>query len=211
SMANAAQLPKLTLQGGSVAQVYSTPPTTVPTLDVECNSDFYWLPQGSTIEPPGLGTTQQWILNTGNPSIGSASSANINLPRAGGFLATIILVMRDSTGARIDGWGSRLRFIVDGIPLEDVLFDEWVDDMYIAHPGVARDTGVLVVDRKTSLGQKVFGLLDTAETYLSSNPGTGMQISCSPWGSITNAPAELNVLSAQVIATNELIQGLPEV
>lgn len=211
SMANAAQLPKLTLQGGAIGTVYTTAPTTAPVLEVDNDLDFYWLPEGSGIEPPGLGTTQQWVLNQGNPGIGSNSSVNVNLPREGGYLSTIILIMRDSTGARIDGWGSRVRFIVDGIPLADARFDQLVDDMFIAYPGITRDVGVLVMSRKTSLGQKVLGLLDTGETYLSTNPGTAMQISCSPWGPITNAPASLNVLSGQVIPTGALIQGLSQV
>lgn len=220
SMANASLLPTLSFQLAASSAVYSTAPnTTVPVMRFDVDTDFYWLPEGAAIEPPGLGTTCQWVLQNCNPTIPSASTTTVTLPRLGGFLHTIILVLRDSTGARIDAFGTRFRVYVDGVPLIDTRFDTFCEDMAIQQ-GITlttaldatggRDTGVIVISRKTSLSQQNDGLLDTGETYLSTNPGTLIQVECSPWGTITNAPAVLSAVIGQVVPAGSLIQGLPE-
>lgn len=215
SMANASLLPQLTFQLAGSAGVYTTAPTTPPTIEVDADADFYWLPEGVAVEPPGLGTTCQWVYQNASPSIGSNSSMSVTLPRLGGFLHTLILEVRDSTGARIDAWGTRFRIYVDGVPLIDSRFDELVDDMQIQYAGVStstwtRDTGVIAISRRTSLNQMNLGLLDTGEVFLSTNPGTLVQIECSPWGTISNAPAQLSATIGQVVPAGSLLQGLPE-
>lgn len=221
SMANASLLPTLSIQLAAGATVLSGTLTTPPTLRLDLDTDFYWLPEGSTIEPPGLGTTCQWVMSNCSPTIPSASATTVTLPRLGGFLHTIIFVLRDSTGVRIDGYGTRIRVYVDGVPLIDTRFDTWQDDMAIQHgltpnftlaSGSAntRDTGVLVLSRRTSLSQINLGLLDTGEVFLSTNPGTLIQFECTPWGTITNAPAVLEAISGQVVPAGSLLQGLPE-
>jgi hypothetical protein len=179
------------------------------------DADFYWLPEGVAVEPPGLGTTCQWVYQNANPTVPSNSTTIVTLPRLGGFLHTIILELRDSTGARIDAWGTRLRIYVDGVPLIDTRFDELQDDMQNQYASVpssswTRDTGVISISRRTSLAQVNLGLLDTGETFLSTNPGTLIQIECSPWGTITNAPATLSAIIGQVVPAGSLLQGLPE-
>ena len=214
SMANAALLPSFQMQYAPSTTVYTTPPTTIPTLSTQLDADFYWLPEGVAIDPPGLGTTCQFVMNNCYPSIPSNSAMIVNVPRLGGFLAVLIFCLRDSTGARIDAWGTRLRLYVDGVPLYDTTFNELIDDMAITYgapaTGFTRDTGVIAFNRKTSLGQQSHGLFDTGETFLSTNPGTLIQIECSPWGVIANAPANLEAIFAQVVPSGTLIQGLPE-
>ena len=61
------------------------------------------------------------------------------------------------------------------------------------------------------MNQENLGLLDTGETFLSTNPGTQVEFAGSPWGAIGNAPAVLNALCGQVVPSGALIQGLPEV
>lgn len=217
SMANAALLPTLQIFTNPGSTVYATAPTTLPTYEIDNDVDFYWLPD-TPVEPPGLGTTCQWVLNQANPTIGSGSTTTVTLPRAGGYLSTIILILRDSLGARIDAYGTRLRWYVDGVPLLDTRFDELVDDMINEYGwgqgitgGVTRDTGVIAITRKTSLGRQILGLLDSGEALLSTNPGTSLAIECSPWGTIANSPATLNVLMGQIVPAGSIIQGLPEV
>jgi gamma-glutamylcysteine synthetase len=67
------------------------------------------------------------------------------------------------------------------------------------------------MSRKTSLANTNLGLLDTGEAYLSTNPGTLIEINGAPWGTITNSPATLNVCVGQVVPVGNVIQGLPEV
>ena len=222
SMANASLLPTLSFQLAASSAVYSTAPNTaLPTMEFDLDADFYWLPEGTAVEPPGLGTTCQWVMQNCNPTIPSNSAMIVSLPRLGGFLHTLIFVLRDSTGARIDNYGTRLRVYVDGVPLLDTRFDTLQDDMAIQYgfmPNVTtaagssnkRDTGVIAISRRTSMSQINLGLLDTGEVFLSTNPGTLIQVECSPWGVISNAPATLEAIVGQVVPAGSLLQGLPE-
>jgi hypothetical protein len=210
SMANASLLPTLQWQFAAGGAVYSAAPTTLPVLSTLVDADFYWLPEGTDVEPPGLGTTCQWVMQNCNPTIPSATAMIVSLPRLGGFLHTLIFVLRDSTGARIDAWGTRFRIYVDGVPLIDTTFVEMQDDIFNQYGGITRDTGVLAITRRTSLSQINLGLLDTGEAFLSTNPGTLIQFECSPWGTIANAPAQLEAIVGQVVPAGSLLQGLPE-
>lgn len=227
SSANASLLPTLQMNVNTAALFYGTStPTTNPTMTFTVDQDFYWLPEGVSVEPPGIGTTEQWIYQPANPTIGSSSSMNVQLPRLGGYLSVIIAELRDSTSARVDAWPSRLRFLVDGVPLIDTDITTLYEDMAIgfgvgAAYGatstaagtslVARPTGTIAVNRKNGLSQKSQGLFDTGETYLSTNPGTQIEFSGNPWGAVANAPATLNAMCGQVVPSGALIQGLPEV
>lgn len=214
SAANASLLPTLQFNFAASSVVYTTAPTTLGTINTTVDTDFYWLPEGVAVEPPGLGTTRQWILQQLNPTIGSSASARLQFPRLGGYLDTIILEARDSTGARIStvyNSSARLQLYVDGVPLIDSSYSEIQDDMYIQFGGVAQPTGVIAFSRKTSLNQQSLGLLDTGEVYLSTNPGTLLEINQSPWGTVSNAPATMSALVGQVVPTGAIVQGLPEV
>nr|MDA8333331.1 hypothetical protein [Candidatus Dormibacteraeota bacterium] len=75
--------------------------------------------------------------------------------------------------------------------------------------GYLRETGVLVFTRKTSLNQVSLGLLDTGEGYLSTNPGTSVQVQ-GTWGTISNAPATLTILAGQFVPSRAMLTGLLE-
>jgi hypothetical protein len=216
SMANASLLPTLLFNLNGAGQVYTTAPTTLPTIELRNDVAMYWLPQQS-VAPPGLGSTRQAVLQVANPTIGSNSNQLVTFPRLGGYIDTFIMVLRDSNNNRIDAWPQRFIFWVDGIPLINIDFGDLVDDMAdqfqlnSSTPGAARETGVVVLTRKTSLGQTIFGLLDTLETTLSTNPGTLLAVEGSPWGTIANAPATLSVIAGQIIPSGQLLQGLPEI
>ncbi len=218
SMANASLLPTLQIQLAASSAVYSVAPaTTIPVIEVDNELDFFWLPEGVVIEPPGLGSTHQTVLQVANPTIASAASQLVALPRLGGFLSNLVFIFRDSTNVRTDNIlpASRIRIYVDGVPLVDSRVDQLQDDMQIQYAGAAaaqwaRDAGVLALTRKTSLNQMSLGLLDTAEQFLSTNPGTLIQVEGAPWGTFANTPASLNALIGQVVPAGSLVQGLPE-
>ena len=227
SAANASLLPTLQVTLNSAAALFSGSATgTFPTVTTTVDSDFYWLPEGVAVEPPGLGTTRQWIQQQLNPSVPSAASARLQLPRLGGYLDTLIFVMRDTTGARIDAWPQRLQLYVDGVPLLDTTAATTVaggttyggglfDDMAIqfgtgAQISSTRPTGVVAISRKNSMNQQSLGLLDTGEAYLSTNPGTLVELNGAPWGTVANAPATVTAVIGQVVPTGAVIQGLPE-
>lgn len=226
SGANASLLPSLQMNLSTLATLFSTPPTVSPTLAFQVDADFYWLPEGVAVEPPGIGTTCQWIYQPCNPTIASNGSVIVQLPRLGGYLTVIILELRDANGARVDAFPARPRIYLDGVPLIDSDLATIVDDMAIqmlvgggaagtqttaGTPQTPRPTGVLAFSRKTGLAQRGFGLFDTGEEFLSTNPGTQIEISGMPWGTITNGPATLNAIVGQVVPSGAMIQGLPEV
>lgn len=213
--------------------VYASQTGTPPALTVQNDLDFYWLPQGTSVQPPGIGTTCQYVLQPLNPQIGSNASVSAQLPRLGGYITVVAYIMRDALQQRIDGWPARPRFSTDGIPLIDSDLSSVLDDMAVSQSigstvggaltsaatpqGVngavinQRPVGVITETRKTALMQRMLGLLESGEVFLSTNPGTAKEISGAPWGSITNPPAQLTVLAGQVVPSGQLIQGLPEV
>ena len=227
SGANASLLPTLQMNLAAANTLFSTSPSTLPTLQVQVDADFYWLPEGVAVEPPGIGTTCQWIYQPSNPTIANGASSIIQFPRLGGYLSVIIAELRDSTGARVDAWPARPRFYLDGVPLIDSDINTIFEDMAISMQvggGVAgtqiaaptnvstpRPTGTIAISRKTGLAQRDFGLFDTGEEFLSTNPGTQIEISGMPWGTISNSPATLNAIVGQVVPSGAMIQGLPEV
>lgn len=211
SGANASLLPTLTMNLNPSSTVYTTPPaTTLPTVQVKTEADFYWLPEGANVAPPGLGTTRQIIFQQAYPNIGSASTTTVQFPRLGGYLDFIVLELRDSTGARVEAWPSQFRLYIDGVPIVDSDINTLFDDMQIVFENTSRPIGVVALSRKTSLSQVDEGLFDTGETYLSTNPGTLIEVQGAPWGTVANAPMTLNILVGQVVPSGNLVQGLPE-
>ena len=227
SAANASLLPTLQFNFASATSVFGSASTGVyPTIGTSVDTDFYWLPEGVAVEPPGLGTTRQWQVVQANPQISASSSTRVQFPRLGGYLDTLIMVVRDSTGARSDGfWPSRLQIYVDGVPYIDSTMTEIYDDMAIqfglvgtatstgnpsAATAAARPVGTVAISRKNSLNQTSLGLLDTGEAYLSTNPATLIEANFAPAGAGSNSPATMSVLVGQIVPTGSIIQGLPE-
>ena len=243
SGANAALLPVLQLNIAASSAIYSTLSTAPTGVQVTLDSDFYWLPSAPT-DPPGLGTTCQWIFQQATPTIASSgttgSSQLVQFPRLGGYLTTLIMELRDSAGARMtgdspsagyagttagQGWPQRPKLLVDGVPLVDTLWGTWCEDLAIATGigaieanassaiPVARPSGTFAISRKTSLAQRDFGLLDTGEIFLSTNPGTQIEVAGYPWGYSNSSTTymTLNAIVGQVVPTGALVQGLPEV
>jgi hypothetical protein len=258
SGANAALLPVFQANLAAASSLYLThAPATNPTLQQQLDSDFYWLPSAPT-DPPGLGTTCQWIYQQATPQISAtattSSSQLVQLPRLGGYLTMLILELRDNLGTRLtadspvgtnkvaylgttlgQGWPARPKLLVDGVPLIDTAWGTLCEDLAIstnigavvapsvsstggANAGttpIPRPSGTMGINRKTSLSQKDFGLLDTGEIFLSTNPGTQIEVAGYPWGynNTTSSPTSmtLNAVVGQVVPTGALVQGLPEV
>ncbi len=230
SGANAALLPVLQMNTGSSASLGTF--TTVSSATETLDSDFYWLPSAPA-DPPGLGTTCQWILQPSNPTIASAANQLVQLPRMGGYLTMLAFELRGTTGLRQadTAWPTRPKIVVDGVPLIDTLFTTWQEDLAISTGigaaqtnvsfaaagtqsgtvAVAKPGGTIGMNRKTSLSQKDFGLLDTGEIFLNTNPGTQLELAGFPWGTQVTGPSTLNAIVGQVVPSGTLIQGLPEI
>lgn len=229
--ANAALLPDLQMPISTLSTLFSTAPSVSPTLVIQNDADFYWLPN-VPVDPPGQGTTLQCIYQPCNPPVPSTGSLRVQLPRLGGYLAWLGFDLRDSTGARVDAWPARPGIFVDSVELINSDLATLYEDMAIAfgigggaYGGAAggysqtgaataivnpRPTGVIGISRKTSLAQMDLGLLDTGEKFLSSNPGTQVELNGVPWGTISNTPGNLNAVIGQIVPSGRLLQGLPE-
>ena len=223
--ANAALLPSVQFTMNTIASLFGTITTPPTTAEMVLDADFYWLPDVPA-DPPGIGTTCQWIYQPCNPPIPSQATQRVQLPRLGGYLTVLGLDLRDSTNRRGDFWATRPGIFVDGVEQINTRLSTWQDDLAVAmgigslinagqtSAGSAflpRPTGVLAVNRKTSLAQADFGLLDTGEKFLSTNPGTQIEVNGAPWATIANTPATLNAIIGQIVPSGPLVQGLPEV
>ena len=216
--ANASLPPSLQINTNPSSSFFTVAPGTLPKINVNVTSTFYWLPEGVTVEPAMLGTTRQWIVTPMNPTVGSKFSGRIQGPRLGGWLDTIIVVMRNATGARIDGWPgfttttlttdtALLQVILDGVVTWTTTIGQLLDDMAITWPTVTRPKGVIALSRRTAMNQSIVGLLTSGEQWLATSPGTLFELAGYPWGTFAKAPAQLSLCLGQIVPAGTLIQG----
>jgi hypothetical protein len=224
SIGNSSVLPSLLLQTGvssaGANNIFSTAPTaTIPTIQVICDEFYYDVDPSNPVEPPGNGSTFQTAVVQGNQTIGSAASTRVQLPRTGGYLTSLILMLRDNTGVRAQdtagvGWNStngRIRVYIDGVPRFDETFIQATDRMFAQQNGTPRDVGVIAYSFKSSLSQLNLGYLDTLEQALQTNPGTLIEVEMTPWGTTPQSPNVLYAIITQLVPSGPIAQGLPEV
>lgn len=208
--ANASAVPSLTIQLASTATVFSTAPGTPPTMTVEVQEAYYPVPNvDPNLAPPDNGSSCQWTQQRIAAQIGSVSAYDLLLPPLGSFVTTLIMVARDSTGARVDtvypaSFGTPLEFDVDGVPyfIEDI--GTTIDDMF-RNFGVTRPTGVIVYTFRDSEGPAgPVSDLDSGDGWLPTTPGTQIELKGTSQA-IANAPATIDVISGRVYAAG----GIP--
>jgi hypothetical protein len=222
SIGNSSVLPSLTMQYAGSGSVYTTPPATLPTLSTTLDEFYYDIDPTNPVEPPGNGSTFQTAVVQGNQTIGSGASTRVQLPRTGGYLTSLILVLRDVNSARlVDGAAGsgvgfnsttgRIRVYIDGVPRFDETFNQLQDRMYGMTDGTPRDNGVAAYSFKLSLSQLNLGYLDSLEQALQTNPGTLIEVEMTPWGTVGAPPAILQAIITQLVPSGPIAQGLPEV
>jgi len=194
---NAASQPSIWVQLNPTNVVYSTPPTGVPTLQLQLDEEFWAAPvDNPQYAPPDVGSSAQWSVTKAPTGIASAQFQRVVLPRVGTYTNTLILVLRDSTGARIDGYPTTdLSLWVDGVPHLYETFAERQDKMF-AQFGVTRPTGVVVYTFRNSV-QTFVSTADTYDLLLPTSPATLLE-AVGTWGTITNAPAQLYQITGEL-------------
>lgn len=194
---NAASQPTIWVQMNPNTVVYSTPPTTPPTLTLQLDEEFWAAPvDNPQYAPPDVGSSAQWSVTKAATGIASAQFQRIVLPRVGTYINTLILVLRDSTGARIDGYpATDLSLWVDGVPHLYETFLERQDKMF-AQFGVTRPTGVIVYTFRNSV-QTAVSTADTYDLILPTSPATLLE-EVGTWGTISNAPAQLYQITGEL-------------
>lgn len=201
---NAASQPQLQVQLNPSATVYSSITGTVPTVTTVANETFWMAPvDHPEIAPPDVGSSGQWSEARAAAGIASAQFQRIQLPRVGTFIHTLILVLRDSTGARVEAYpSSDLTLWVDGVPVLFETLQERTDKMY-AQFGTTRPTGVIVYTFRDSV-QSAVSTADTYDLILPTTPATLLEVS-GTWGTISNAPATLTAVTGELFP----VGGIP--
>ena len=206
---NAASQPSIWIQTNPATTVYSTNPSTVPTLTIQMDEEFWAAPvDNPQFAPPDVGSSAQWSITKAPTGIASNQFQRIVLPRVGALTNTLISILRDSTGARVDGYPTTdLSLWVDGVPHLYETFNERADKMY-AQFGVTRPTGVIVYTFRNSV-QTLVSTADTYDLILPTSPATLLEL-VGTWGSgngtpqngyqtaITNVPAQLYQLTGEL-------------
>lgn len=202
---NAASQPQLQVQWNPIGTVFSTHSGgTDPTITSAVNEPFWMAPvDHPEIAPPDVGSSAQWSVAKAAAGISSAQFQRIQLPRVGTFIHTLILVLRDSTGARLEAFPtSDLTLWVDGVPVLFETLQERTDKIY-AQFGGQRPTGVLVYSFRDSV-QSAVSTADTYDLLLPTTPATLLEVS-GTWGTISNAPAQLQAVTGELFP----VGGIP--
>ena len=224
---NTSVQPKLVLTAAGSGAVYSTAPGTLPALNVQVDSDFWWAPDDPSLLPAGLGSSRQWGLSPGTPGVSSGSSSIVSFPKpGGGQIESLTFICRDSTGARTDtAWPSRVQLIIDNTTYLNIDLDELIEDAYIKFqfpsnsdpmyngsptvdvPG-ARPVGVLPISFRDSVFQVDTGLDQTGLTDVSTTPGTSIQLSGTGWRNVdnnANTPYQIDLVVGLIVPAGTLL------
>lgn len=189
-MMNASSSPQLQIQLNPSTVVYSTAPTTVPTLMVQVDEPFWIAPVDQPgAAPADVGSSGQWTMVKAQGLVGSGAYQRIILPRVGTFTHTLILQLRDATFARIDAWPvGDLTLFVDGVPLLTESLNQRQDNMWKQF-GVTRPSGCIVYTFRNSV-QTAVSTADTYDLLLPTTPATLLEVG-GTFGTISNAPAQI--------------------
>lgn len=127
---------KLRMTIGATTDIYSTPPTTSPTVRVRAWLSSWDQPEpmsggmANAMEPPAHGTTSFWMVQSGIPV--AAGENTITLKRVGNYLRQVIFVLRRS-GSRANGqsdWPAETRFVRDAFPARYYADPVWKTIMF---------------------------------------------------------------------------------
>jgi hypothetical protein len=194
---NAASQPQIQIQTNPTSVVYSTLTGTAPTLSMVLDEPYWMAPvDNPAAAPPDVGSSAQWSVSNAAQPVGSAQFGRYQLPRVGTYIHTLILVLRDSTGARIDAWPLQdLSLWFDGVPVRMETFNERVDKMFTQF-GVTRPTGVIVYTFRNSI-QSFVSNGDTYDLLAPTTPATLLEVS-GTFQTIANAPAKIQAITGEL-------------
>lgn len=196
---NASSQPQIQIQLNTSNVVYTalTGGTTDPTLALNLDEPFWMAPvDNPQAAPADVGSSAQWSVVRAAAGVSSSAYQRIQLPRVGTYIHTLILVLRDSTGARIDAWPtSDLTLWFDGVPILMETLNERADAMFTQF-GVARPTGVIVYSFRNSI-QTFVSNGDTYDLLAPTTPATLLEVS-GTFGTISNAPATISTIVGEL-------------
>lgn len=195
---NASSQPQVQIQLNPATTVYATKTgTTDPTLTLSLDEAFWMAPvDNPQAAPADVGSSSQWSQVRAAAGIGSAQFQRVQLPRVGTYIHTIILELRDSTGARINQWPTGdLTLWFDGVPVLQESLNERLDKMFTQF-GVTAPTGVIVYTFRDSI-QTFVSSGDTYDLIAPTTPATLLEVS-GTFGTIANAPATITATMGEL-------------
>jgi hypothetical protein len=204
---NAAAEMTLSIQLNPSTTVYTTPPTTIPTVEVDVYQEYWATPiTDPNLTPPDDGSSHQWTQSQGNVGVGTASNSRVQLPDIGTYISTLILLFRDSTNARIDTpFSSDIELWVDGVPVK-IEHPKNLQSRMFRQFGVARPTGCVVYSFRDSVG--FLANVDDMELLLPTTPGTLLEVFSGTWGTFGNSPATINTYTGKLYPVSEVPERL---
>lgn len=196
---NASSQPQIQVALNTSAVVFPTLTggTTDPTLSLSLDETYWMTPvDNPQAAPADVGSSIQWSEVIAQQSPSSGAFARIQLARVGTYITTLVLILRDSTGARLDAWPvSDLQLWIDGVPILMETLNERQDKMYTQF-GVARPTGVICYTFKNSI-QSFVSSGDTYDLVCPTTPASLLEIA-GTFATITNQPAKIQVLLGEL-------------
>lgn len=203
---NASSQPQVQVQLNTSSVVYSslTGGTADPTLALSLDEPFWMAPvDNPQAAPADVGSSAQWSVVRAAAGVSSNAYQRIQLPRVGTYIHTLILVLRDSTGARINAWPtSDLTLWFDGVPILMETLNERYDKMYEqfgdqqATFGSYAPTGVIVYTFRNSI-QSFVSNGDTYDLLAPTTPATLLEVA-GTFGTISNAPATITTIVGEL-------------
>lgn len=130
---NAAATFKLRATLNAAASVYSTVPTTLPTVRFRVYLEAWDQPESQTagqtnqVTPPAMNTTQFWSAQQFNVNAGQQT---IRLTRLGNYIRNLTFIMRNAAGARITDWPDPATLYLDTRPLDIIEKNNFLNQMY---------------------------------------------------------------------------------
>lgn len=192
----------LSLSLNSLAQVYSTAPTTAPTIDIRATMEYWSAPNATSangdvqsVAPIGNGSVS--LIQTQTPNVASGTSQNIQLLNVGNTVRLPIFILRDAAGQRTDAdWPDVFQFSVNNDPWLYLTKATWQDDLADAYgftggvsatpSATALDRGVYVMHhfiKDGAAGNNVVSAGNARNQWLVTGSATALNIEAStPWG-----------------------------
>lgn len=199
---------QLALTIAAISTVLSGSPSVTVTIN---GTAYYWSEPPATSQsgvtqataPNGLGTLSQWQIEMPPLTPGDKYIKSNNV---GNVLRTLILTLRDSSGARIDsnGWPGVTEIYLDNEPMFYLTQNEWEDLMVkqfaltASSKDVAQglDTGVYVIPFHALAGSRAGDVNNSRAQMLPTIDASQLQIRGTSWGS--------NVSTLEIV-TNSVI------
>jgi hypothetical protein len=195
---NSAELPKLLIQTAAAATVYSTPPSTAPTLTLTVEEEYWTVPNNMPdLAPYDVGASSQWILTTSGQNPPSNAYMRVLDQGVGQFVHTKIYVYRDSNNARQDFFPLSPEWWVDQFQYRLEVLDSRYDRMGKQFSTrFTRPTGVVVYSYRDSIQTQV-STADDAENVLVTTGSTKVELG-GIWQTNANAPAQLSCYTGMI-------------